>query len=371
MSKSNSFHLRYDLDWALFDHEHNEGVVVYTFQIDASCLGYALFVLQQRPLRFQLGELIFYRKPLRRYELWAQPLIVAASMKKEQWKSIALKLLKEIRASMAVDEVISIEGLPTNSYFSDLLFKDAQVHKIFLVVRLGKPFEHQFVQMPRSYDEYLQQLSKGSRKSLTYKRRKLYKNCSGDVVLQRSDSDDQVEKFLKDAIHISKMTYQWHLLGLGLRDRNGLARRLYFAARRGWLRSYILYCRGEPVAFLLGYQYRGRYYYMDVGYDPAWSQWSVGSVLQLEVMKDLYTHDGRPEIFDFSTGYGQHKARFANFAQEEVNLLLLPKTFRNKLLVSAYHATECVSEFVSQCSDRLGFKRRIKKMIRRLAIARS
>ena len=42
-------------------------------------------------------------------------------------------------------------------------------------------------------------------------------------------------------------------------------------------------------------------------------------------MKDLVEDPERPEIFDFSTGDGDHKGRFGNFSRSEVNLLLLPE----------------------------------------------
>ena len=76
---------------------------------------------------------------------------------------------------------------------------------------------------------------------------------------------------------------------------------MVFAARRGLLRSYILYCRDHPASFLLGYQYRGQYYHTDIGYDPDYAKQGVGSVLQLEVMQHMYEDGERPEIFDFST----------------------------------------------------------------------
>ena len=40
------------------------------------------------------------------------------------------------------------------------------------------------------------------------------------------------------------------------------------------------------------------------------AQYSVGSVLHLEVMDDLYRRGNAPVLFDFSTGYGPHKSRF-------------------------------------------------------------
>jgi CelD/BcsL family acetyltransferase involved in cellulose biosynthesis len=118
---------------------------------------------------------------------------------------------------------------------------------------------------------------------------------------------------------------------------------------------------------MLGYQYLDCYYYIDVGYDPAYANFSVGSVLQLMVLKDLYTRGTLPAIFDFSTGYGAHKARFGNFAQRQVNLLLLPKTLDNHSLALAFRWTERASAALVSALDKLGLKKRLKKWIRQFA----
>jgi CelD/BcsL family acetyltransferase involved in cellulose biosynthesis len=152
-----------------------------------------------------------------------------------------------------------------------------------------------------------------------------------------------------------------------LRDAAELRATLGSAARHGWLRSYIFYCRGEPVAFMLGYLYRRTYHYMDVGYDPAWAQWGVGSILQMEVMKDLIEDPERPEIFDFSTGDGDHKGRFGNFSRSEVNLLLLRKCPRNAILVAAYAATLAVDKHASRWLNTLGLKAVVKRWVRQKA----
>ena len=47
----------------------------------------------------------------------------------------------------------------------------------------------------------------------------------------------------------------------GLRDREKLKTTFRFAAERGWMRCYILYCKGMPVAFMVGYQYANSFFH--------------------------------------------------------------------------------------------------------------
>ena len=108
---------------------------------------------------------------------------------------------------------------------------------------------------------------------------------------------------------------------------------------------------------------------IDVGYDPEWAKFSVGSVLQREVIEDLYRRDNTPSVFDFSTGDGSHKSRFGKEAREEVNILLLPATLGNRMLVAAWRGVNTVSDTAVRSLDRLGVKQSLKKAIRRFKIS--
>jgi hypothetical protein len=241
----------------------------------------------------------------------------------------------------------------------------------FAVARLGAPFEHQLIDMPADWESYERQLGTRSRRSLRYSRKKLIEQLDGELAVRCFTRPADVDGFLEDARRVSQKTYQWNLLGLGLRDRDALGERLGFAAERGWLRCYVLYCRAVPTAFMVGILHGDTYHYLDVGYDPAWARWSVGSVLQVEVMRDLFGLPAPPRRFDFSTGYGTHKARFANRAEREANYLLLPSGLRSALLLGGYRACEAVSAGAARLLDRYDLKARLKKLVRGRAIARA
>jgi CelD/BcsL family acetyltransferase involved in cellulose biosynthesis len=122
---------------------------------------------------------------------------------------------------------------------------------------------------------------------------------------------------------------------------------------------------------MLGYQHGHCYYYTDVGFDPDHGQWSVGSALQLEVIEDLYARDNRPDVFDFSTGFGDHKARFGNRGQDEVNLLLLPRTLKHTILAGAYTRLDGLANLAIATADRIGVKQTLKRTMRKLSLARA
>jgi CelD/BcsL family acetyltransferase involved in cellulose biosynthesis len=122
---------------------------------------------------------------------------------------------------------------------------------------------------------------------------------------------------------------------------------------------------------MLGCQHEGCFHCTDIGIDPDCAKWTADSILQIEVLADLYNRDNRPDVFDFSTGSGDHEARFGNREQEEVNLLLLPRTLRHAILAGAYRRLDGMADIARFAADRTGVGRGLKKSVRRLAGAGS
>ena len=89
---------------------------------------------------------------------------------------------------------------------------------------------------------------------------------------------------------MSQKTYQWNLHERGLRATERFERRYRFAADHGWFRSYLLFCGETPCAFLGGYQWKGRYYIDEIGFDPAFTKHSPGTVLQMMAIQDMFDY---------------------------------------------------------------------------------
>jgi len=261
---------------------------------------------------------------------------------------------------------LSIEGMPTDSAFNRVVRCGQSVQREFIPVEPDDPYDHQFIDMPDTLDDYLQGLSGHTRRNLNNRRKRIIRDFN-DLDLIRYDDSGDVSEFLDRAIEISKTTYQWNLLGLGLRDREALGKRMRFAQQRGMLRNYIMECGGEPAAFMLGYQHKDRLYYTDVGYDPKFQKWGVGSVLQVMIVEDLYQQPNTPEVFDFCSGYGDHKARFGNVSAEECDLILMRRTLRNAAVCGAYGVLDAMAKAVVDATEKIGVKQVLKRTIRHLS----
>jgi len=358
--------LHNDLEWLLGrDPARAADLRLLTFR-DGDAAGYAAFLVRRRPLKFQLGEITLAQVRLRYHTLSGEPLLVGLEGA-ARTRAMA-GFLDAARALLRPGDALAFEGVPVDGTLARLL---DPAPAGFAVTRLGAPFDHQLIDMPADWAAYEAQLGTRSRKSLRYSRKKLAEHVGGRLEARCFTTPADLDGFLADSLRISQKTYQWNLLGLGLRDQQALDERLRFAAERGWLRCYILYCGEVPTAFMLGLLHHDTYYYLDVGYDPDWAKWSVGSVLQVEVMQDLFGLPAPPRGFDFSTGYGAHKARFGNLARREANWLLLPAGWRSAALIGGHRATEAVGAGLSRVLERYDLKARLKKLVRGRAVARA
>ena len=362
MKKSGQVNFRNDLEWVV--KIAGKASVVLIADPDVPAFGLAFRRI--RPLRFPQGGIVLFKKDIHRLELGAGPVIASAGLSEDEVANIEKQFLATIYRELLPDEVLCFEALPTASRLHEMIVNDAEMRQNFLVLYLQKPYAHHFALLPESFDVYLKRLGTRSRKSLQYSRNLLKRECEGNVTAKCFDTVETFEQFLDDAIIISKTTYQWQLLGLGLRNRENLMESYRFAAERNWLRCYILYCKNVPVAFMVGYQYEDCFFYIDVGYDPQWAKYSVGSVLHLEVMEDLYRRDNTPAVFDFSTGYGPHKSRFGKESREEVNMLLLPNTLSNRMLAVAFRSVDGMLDVTSRSLDKYGLKQTVKTALRRV-----
>jgi len=362
MKKSGEANFRNDLEWVM--KIAGEAAVVLIADLDVPAFGLAF--RRMRPLRFPQGGIVLFKKDIHRLELGAGPVIASDGLSEDEIANVEKQFLAAIYCELLPGEVLCFEALPTASRLHTMIVDDAEIRQNFLVLYLQKPYAHHFARLPDSFNAYLSQLGTRSRKSIQYSRNLLKRECEGNVAAVCFSRIEEVEKFLGDAIEISRKTYQWQLLGLGLRNRESLKNLYQFMARRGWLRCYILYCKDVPVAFMVGYHYEDCFFYIDVGYDPQWAQYSVGSVLHLEVMDDLYRRGNTPVLFDFSTGYGPHKSRFGKESREEVTMLLLPNTPGNRVLALAFQSVDGMLDMASRSLDKYGLKKSVKIAIHRV-----
>lgn len=175
-------------------------------------------------------------------------------------------------------------------------------------------------------------LSASTRSTLKRKAKK-----AGALTVHRYRTPDEMAAFHAIARGIAAKTYQERLLGAALPDTPAFVQAMTALAAADDVRAWTLDVDGVPAAYLYC-PARGRdLIYEYVGHDPAFGALSVGTLLQVEALRDLLA-EGRFARFDFTEGEGQHKRTLSTGGVACVDLLLLRRTLANRAAVAALGA---------------------------------
>lgn len=348
--------------WLLHHHAHElQHLGAFFLHQGDETQGYAPFLIQKRRLKSYLGELNLFSFGLQCIRFLGLPHFPEETSAYDHLFASALGLKQS--------EGLFLESLPSNSFLWNYLQHNSVTHKLIRYAP-SKTVEHFVINVPTSFDEYMTKFSSKTRSTLLRRIRKLEKAAGDKLRLERVTEEAQVDLFVENAVTVSRKTYQWHLLSLGLREPERLKAELKFLARRGWARCYLLWCNEKPIAFMLCRQDPMACYYIDVGFDPDWTQYSPGTVLQLLVLQDLFEFK-KPSVFDFGTGEGEHKRFFGTSSYREADLYLLRPKPHALFACTVHRTTSAASSLAVGLLERLDLKKKIKKMVRRRSVTQA
>jgi len=349
--------------WAVINAKH-EGLLVsvFTTSRDDRVDSYALVEEGRGALVWLLGYLRIYRKPIERLSLGSGP-VFAPELELRERHARARELLAWLSRE-ARGRPIFLHGLPLDSPFREIL---QSRHHRFWVMPQGRRQVHFSLDLPESVAAFYAGLGYKTRKSIRYSVRKLEKEFEGRVALKIFSNRYDVPNFLDDAMIISQKTHQYRLLKLGLRDREKLYNKFCEMAEHEWWHGYILYCNEKPVAFIWGYRLSEVFYYWDIGYDPQWHTWSVGTVALVKLIEHLITDKDPPRRLDLLYGELEYKKRVANHSRYDENLYLFPKSIRMFFLSGSLWLVNTITDKGGSILDRYNLRARVIRFLRRRA----
>lgn len=187
-----------------------------------------------------------------------------------------------------------------------------------------------YTDLTQDYDDWLASMS-GSARSTLKRKTKRAMAAGMRVVSCRTVADFAI--WYPQARAVSALTYQERLLHAGLPDDSVQVARLSSLAADDALRAWLLLIEDTPVAYLCCTAQGSALRYDHVGHDPAYADWSPGTVLHAAAMRDLFAD--RFARFDFTEGEGQHKRQFATDGVACVDILMLRPTWMNRGILAA------------------------------------
>ena len=329
---------------------------VYLLRESGSLRGVTSFLLKEWPLKWQLGEITLAQPRLRRLRL------LGGTPNLPEEEPAYDMLFAELGKSDLPFDVIQLEEVPVESFLWKYLQESPLIRRFFRLYGTDVSAPHLEIQLQGDFDEYMKKFSAKTRNGLRRKVKKIREGTLGPMRFERYTKPEDVSPFLEAAVEVSKKTYQWSLLQKGLSRTELLKGRMLSAAANGWLRCYILFCNETACAFFVGFQHGDRFLLHETGFDPEFAKHSVGTVLHLLILEDLFA-ENTPRIFDLAA-YSGWKAELSNASYLENKAMLFRRGAYTRFVQEGHRACQSISRGGAAALDRWQLKNRVKRMIR-------
>lgn len=356
---AHEYHQHPDNIHLLLKHVYSETKIrIFLIRKNGVLCCIAPFFLMQSEFKLTLGIINLWKFPIQQYKLYGTCLVFA---ERTDHKACLSALSGALHIRRKEYDLVYLESI---AYRSPLytLEKPLPGFKVY-------PFSTRKnvvrgLHTSNSFSEYLSSFRKKKRYNLNRNVRLLSDAVEKDYSMERITHPDQVEKFLNAVDHVYERCWQKKTYGS---HQHGTVENITYhqsIARLGWLRSYLLICAGSPVAYIIGYQYEGRYYYEYIGYDRAWAHLSPGTVLTYLMIEDLHNFN-RPKILDFGYGENTYKQIFGNFSYEANNTGVVKNGSKMHLAMLVQLALSQLYISVYEILIKTGLDKKARKLLKR------
>jgi hypothetical protein len=230
--------------------------------------------------------------------------IVYGGILGNQSETICNLLVGEITTLLSSGEIDAahFNHLVTDSFFYKYTRKKIN---IFCRSHFPKTLPIRYLLIPQSFDQFLDACSHNSRRNYRRWTKKFENNFKNRFEIKTYSNDDEVDTALEQMAGISAKTYQG-ACGRGIVNDTATQVLFHNAAKKNWLRSYIISIDNKPCAFWTGLKYGSVFYAEFTGYLTKWRKFHIGTILFFKLVRDLCEN---PDVgfLDFSLGEGQHK----------------------------------------------------------------
>ena len=275
-------------------------------------------------------------------------------------------MINLLAAYIRPDGVIFLQGLVSGEPLWRFLC-DPVLKKHFLVLPYGPVYSRRLIRLEDCLETYLRSIGRTNRKDLRRTRQKFESSYGGHFSCEIYTSPQDICSLVEAVEPVSRRTYQWKLIGLGIKKGGYIVNQLIEGARRGYARCYLLKADSSPVAWTLGYIYRSTYYSHHIGYDPDWRNWQPGILMHLAVIEDLLSHCRDVRTFDFLYGDDLLKRRLSNQSREERHFYLFPRHTRGILSYQSLRLVNTISERLGGLFRATKMSEQLKQWLRRRA----
>ena len=234
-------------------------------------------------------------------------------------------------------------------FFSDFL-KDSNFMPLLSQLNTQKVFKriirdvttNPYVILPKTWDIYFSSLKKKTRKNIGQNLNRLNKTFDWRFNPYPEACNITLEQAMTEMMRLHEQRWKTKRhYGVFQRKRFRsfhlkLADRFY---SRKWLRLFFLWIDQNAVAALYGYEYGGKFYAYQMGFDTEMNKYGVGSTVLLLSIRDSI-EEGLQE-YDFLRGESAYKFGLTDHQRNNISVHVTRNTFKGKL-AHFYHLNKPV-----------------------------
>lgn len=228
---------------------------------------------------------------------------------------------------------------------------------------VSSQYPRYYIDMRQPFEEYKSKFSSKTRSTLNRKIRKFSEYCGGEIQWKVYRAAGEMRDFFKLARVVSEKTYQEKLLDAGLPDSEEFLGEMEHLAAQDRVRGFILFHGDKPVSYLYCPVNNNVLIYAHLGYDPAYMNFSVGTVLQWLALERLFEENSF-RFFDFTEGQSEHKKLFATHSVRCGNVFFLRTNLNNLFLSYTQISVNRLSKATGDFLERLGVKTAVRRLMR-------
>jgi GNAT acetyltransferase-like protein len=217
--------------------------------------------------------------------------------------------------------------------------------------------------LPASFDEFVSSRSPNTRWRIRRDTKRLLEAMGPELTVEVLREPDQLERLVHDIDRIARSTYQ-RALGAGFSDTAENRALAQVGLEHGWMRAYLLYHRGQPIAYWLCLVFEDTMLIKNTGFDTAYADHRVGIYLLMRAIEDACT-DPSLRVLDFGPGDAAYKQQFSNETWQERNLVIFAPTFRGLRINAIRTAILGPTQLARRALDRTRLTDRLKSQWRR------
>ena len=274
------------------------------------------------------------------------------------------ELIKALRRGDA--DVVNFNHVETNTELYKTALKKTNV---FCRNYFSKIETHRYMLIPQDFKQFLNACSHNQRRNIRRWTKKFERKFANRFEIKTYCDEDEIDSLLDKMAHISAKTYQ-RAFGSGIIN-NEITQVLFrYAAKKGWLRTYILSINDQPCAFWTGLIYNRIFFAEATGYVPEFKDYHIGTMLFIKLVEDL-CKDSEVDHIDFSFGEGQHKQWGESRSWSEASIHIFASRLVPILTNLIFSSTTAMSAFVEYATKKFEIFNLVQKYRRNTAMQKA